>query len=150
MAGLVRPAPFMRRLGAAFYDALLLLGMWIGTGFAAVLLNQGEPVAAGDPRFTGALLGIAMVFNGWFWTHGGQTLGMRAWRLQIRKETDGGPIGWGRAAWRFAIALPAWSIAGIGVLWALLHPENKSWQDLLSGTETVLLPPPTPDQVVPE
>lgn len=150
MAALIQPAPFMRRLGAAFYDGLLLLGMWIGAGFIGVFVNHGHSVQAGDHLFSGILIGIAMLFNGWFWTHGGQTLGMRAWRLQVRRETDGGPVGWGRAGWRFAIAMAAWGAAGIGVLWALLHPENKTWQDLLSGTETVLLPPPTPDQAVPE
>lgn len=150
MAVLIQPASFGRRLGAAFYDALLLLALWIGTSFAAVLINQGEPVSAGNPLFMGTLLGISMLFNVWFWTHGGQTLGMRAWRLQVRKETDGGSLSVGRAAIRFAVALCAWGAAGLGVLWALVHPHNKTWQDLLSGTETVLLPPPSPDQQTPE
>ncbi|MGJ8668988.1 MAG: RDD family protein [Oceanococcus sp.] len=150
MAEIIQPAPFMRRLGAAFYDGLLLLGLWIGMTFVAVLFNDGEPVAAGSRWYGGILIGIAMVFNAWFWTHGGQTLGMRAWRLQIRREVDCGPLGWGRAGWRFAIALPAWGCAGLGVFWALLHPQNKTWQDLLSGTETILLPPPAPDQHIPE
>lgn len=147
---LIKPAPFLRRLGAALYDGLLLLALWIGAGFVGVLLNNGEPVAAGNPTLSGALIGITMLFYVWFWSHGGQTLGMRAWRLQVRKETDGGPVSIGRAAIRFPIALAAWSCFGIGLFWALLHPQKKTWQDLLSGTETVVLPPPAADQTVPE
>ena len=150
MAEIIQPAPFMRRLGAAFYDVLLLLGIWIGITFVAVFLNGGEPVASGSRLFAGTLIGISLIFNAWFWTHGGQTLGMRAWRLQVRKEVDSGPVGWGRASWRFLIALFGWGCFGLGVLWALAHPQNKTWQDLLSGTETVLLPPPSPDQQLPE
>ena len=75
---------------------------------------------------------------------------MRAWRLQIRQEDGGGAVGWGRAGVRFVFAALAWGLGGIGVLWALLHPQNKTWQDLLSGTETILLPPPKADQVVPK
>lgn len=140
MAVLIQPAPPGRRFAAAIYDFLLLLALWVGAAFIAVLLRAGQPAAIGDALFQGALLGIALLFNAWFWTHGGQTLGMRAWRLQLRKE-GGGNVSWGRAALRFLIAVPAW-LCGVGVLWSLFHPERKTWQDLLSGTEMVLLPAP--------
>jgi uncharacterized RDD family membrane protein YckC len=149
MAVLIRPAPFGRRLGAAFYDSLLLLALWAVAAFVAIALKGGEPPAAGSTEFQGVLLGLAMLFNAWFWTHGGQTLGMRAWRLQVRKE-GGGTVSWGRAGLRFLFAVPAWGLAGLGIFWALAHPENKTWQDLLSGTETILLPAPSADQTIPE
>ncbi len=145
---LIRPAPMGRRLAAAGYDFLLLLGLWVAAGFVAVGVHGGKAASGADPLFQGSLLGIALIFNAWFWTHGGQTLGMRAWRLQVRKE-GGGTISWGRAGLRFLVALFAWSCAGLGVLWALIHPENKTWQDLLSGTETILLPAPSADQKIP-
>ncbi len=149
MALLIRPAPLGRRLAAAFYDFLLILALWIGAAFVAVLIQAGHPQPMGSKGFQGVLLGLALLFNAWFWTHGGQTLGMRAWRLQVRKE-GGGTVSWPRAGLRFLVALPAWGLAGLGVFWALLHPENKTWQDLLSGTETILLPPPSPDQRIPD
>lgn len=149
MAELIQPAPFMRRLGAALYDFLLLLALWICAGFIAVLIQGGEAEPAGNQAFQSVLLAISILFNCWFWTHGGQTLGMRAWRLQVRKE-DGGTVSWPRAGLRFMVAIVAWGLGGLGVLWALPHPQNKTWQDLLSGTETILLPPPRPDQKIPD
>lgn len=143
MSALIRPAPLARRLGAAFYDGLLLVALWMLASFVVVLANGGEAAATGDPVFRSLLLIIGAAFNGWFWTHGGQTLGMRAWRLQVRRN-DGASVDWGRAVVRFGVAVPAWGLAGLGVIWSLLHPERKAWQDLLSGTETVLLPAPRP------
>lgn len=148
MAVLIQPAPMQRRLAAALYDLMLLIALWFAAGFVAVALQGGEAGPVGDKLLQGSLLGIAMLFNAWFWTHGGQTLGMRAWRLQVRKE-GGGTVSWARAGLRFLVAMPAWGCAGLGIWWALFHPENKTWQDLLSGTETILLPPPRPDQGTP-
>lgn len=145
MAALIRPAPFGRRLAAAIYDLMLLISLWFAVALIGVVVQGGEALGTGSRLFQGSLLGIALVFNVWFWTHGGQTLGMRAWRLQLRKE-GGGTVSVARASWRFVIAVLAWSACGLGVLWALLHPENKTWQDLLSGTETMLLPAPEPDR----
>lgn len=149
MAELIQPAPFIRRLGAAVYDFLLLLALWICAGFIAVLIHDGAAEPAGSRAFQSVLLAISILFNSWFWTHGGQTLGMRAWRLQVRKE-DGGTVSWPRAGLRFLFAIPAWGLCGLGVFWAIPHPQNKTWQDLLSGTETVLLPAPRPDQKIPD
>lgn len=144
MNELIRPAPLARRLAAAGYDLLLLIALWMLTAFAAVLVGQGEATPVASRAFQGVLLGIAWAFNAWFWTHGGQTLGMRAWRLQVRSP-GGGPVGWLQASLRFAVAVPAWLLAGIGLLWCLVDPARRSWQDLASRTETVLLPPPGPD-----
>lgn len=149
MAELIQPAPLMRRLGAALYDFLLLLALWICAGFIAVLIHGGGAEPAGGRAFQSVLLAITVLFNCWFWTHGGQTLGMRAWRLQVRKE-DGGSVSWPRAGLRFLFAMPAWGLFGLGVLWAIPHPQNKTWQDLLSGTETILLPAPRSDQKIPD
>ena len=149
MAELIRPAPFGRRLAAATYDLMLLISLWFAVALIGVAVQGGEALSTGSRLFQGSLLGIALVFNVWFWTHGGQTLDMRAWRLQLRKE-GGGAVSVGRASWRFMVAVLAWSAGGIGVLWALLHPENKTWQDLLSGTETMLVPAPEPDRKDPQ
>jgi uncharacterized RDD family membrane protein YckC len=85
------------------------------------------------------LLLIAFAFFGWFWVHGGQTLGMRAWRLRL-VSADGGPVSWKQAAIRFAAALLSWSCLGLGFFWALIDREKRAWHDRLSGTRLILLP----------
>ncbi len=137
----VSPAPLWRRLAAALYDGLLVLALWL----VLTLIDAWVRNALGlryDSRALRALLLLAgLGFFGWFWTHGGQTLGMRAWRLKVR-HPDGRPLNWPVAAWRYAMAWVAWLPLGLGVLWCLVDPRRRSWNDLASDTELVLLPKP--------
>ena len=88
-AQLIRPAPLMRRLGAALYDSLLIIALWFFVGFAALPFTGGQAVSVANPWFATAVYGLSALFFVFFWTRGGQTLGMRAWRLQLRRSGGG-------------------------------------------------------------
>ena len=141
MPELILPAPLWRRLAAAAYDLLLLAAIFMVVARADVWTRSrlGLPGSVGALR--ALLLTAGFLFFGWFWTHGGQTLGMRAWRLQLRR-VDGGPLTWPTALARYAFAWLAWLPLGLGVLWSALDPRRRAWHDALSGTELVLLPKP--------
>lgn len=131
-----RPAGLRRRLAAMIYDGLVLCGLLFAVTLAVLVLRGGRAVAPDTPWFTALLIVVMQLFFGWFWTHGGQTLGMRAWRLRIRSAT-GGPPGWRQAVIRF---LAAWLSAvplGLGFWWSLLDVERRTWHDRLSGTVLV-------------
>jgi uncharacterized RDD family membrane protein YckC len=138
-AALTVPAPLWRRLAAAAYDALLLAAVWMVLGVLDLVVRAmlGWPYDA--HVFRAVLLLASLLFFGWFWTHGGQTLGMRAWRLQVRR-TDGMPLPWPAAIARYAFAWLAWLPLGAGVLWSAVDARRRAWHDALSGTEVVLLP----------
>ena len=125
----------MRRLGARLYDLFLLLSVWFMATVLAIVLNHGHAVTEKKFAFQMYLLLVGFVFYGWFWTHGGQTLGMRAWRLHLR-SIDGSAVSWGQAARRFFCSL---GTLGISVLWIHLHPQRRSWHDRWSKTELVML-----------
>jgi uncharacterized RDD family membrane protein YckC len=78
------------------------------------------------------LLLVALMFFAGFWTHGGQTLGMRAWRLKLI-SIGGDPVNWKQALWRFAAAIPSVSAFGLGLFWLLLTGSVMP-HDRLSGT----------------
>jgi uncharacterized RDD family membrane protein YckC len=67
------------------------------------------------------------------WTRGGQTVGMRAWRLVLRSE-DAPGIGWARASLRFFAAGLSTAALGLGFLWCLVDPRGRTWHDRLSRT----------------
>lgn len=135
----VVPAPFWRRLAAAAYDTLLLFAIWMIVGFADVLIRHLLALPRNPHLLSGLLFISGLGFCGWFWTHGGQTLGMRAWRLRLQR-LDGSGLRWPIAATRYAVAFLSWGLAGAGVLWCLLDRRGRSWHDLAAGTELVLLP----------
>jgi uncharacterized RDD family membrane protein YckC len=103
------PTGLPRRLAAITYDVLLLAGVLFGaTALAlgvAVAMVGGEAVKThnpltGNPFFSTYLLLVCFFFYAGFWIHGGQTLGMRAWRLRVQRR-DGRGIDWWQALLRF-------------------------------------------------
>jgi len=128
----------VRRLGAMVYDFFLLFSILFMASFLLLPFTRGQSLPPGDPLFRIYLLTVTFLFHGWFWTHGGQTLGMRAWRLSIQCF-DGSKVGWGRAVLRFLIALASWACLGLGFLWILVDKDRRAWPDLWSGTEMILL-----------
>lgn len=138
MNDLTIPAPLWRRLAAAVYDVLLLAGLWLTTLLFTVLPFNALGVEVSPALVRALLFSVSFGFFSWFWTHGGQTLGMRAWRLQLRRH-DGGPLSWPQSMRRFAWALLLWLP---GLLWVAVDRTRLAWHDRLSGTELVLLPKP--------
>ncbi|MFW5450673.1 MAG: RDD family protein [Methylophagaceae bacterium] len=128
-----RPS-LLRHLGIMLYDTLLLLSILLLASLLAVALNGGNAIGQGNPFFFVYLLAVCYLFYGWFWTHGGQTLGMRSWKVYII-TTDDSAISWQRAFIRFAIALISYLPAGLGIWWQYLGKDKQSWADLFSGTQ---------------
>lgn len=79
---------------------------------------------------------VSFLFYGWFWTHGGQTLGMRAWHLYLIKP-DGKFIDWRLAFKRYWLAILSWTCLGLGFLWIMVSPSKRAWHDSLTGTQIV-------------
>ena len=130
-----KPAGLLPRIGAAIYDGLLLIALFfLATALIDPFMPDGH-VPAGALWFQLCLLWVAFLFYGWFWTHGGQTLGMRAWRLRA-VDLAGKPMRWPRAALRFVCALLAWmTIAGL--LWCLV--DGHALHDHVSKTRVLRL-----------
>lgn len=131
--------PLPRRLAAIFYDSLLLLAV-LFVASALWLLRSGGQITPGfNPWFSLYLLMIAFAFFAWFWSHGGQTLGMRTWRIRLQNRNQG-PLSLWQLALRFIVALISWLAFGLGFLWSLIDREKLTWHDRYSMTELVVLP----------
>ncbi len=135
--------PLLRRLAAALYDAFLLFGvLGVATTLAVAVLYglTGDPsYGRAHPLFTLYLFMVSFFFFGWFWTHGGQTLGMKVWHIRVQNR-GGGPITLWQAALRFLVAILSWAALGLGFLWSLIDKQKLTWHDRYSMTELVVLP----------
>jgi uncharacterized RDD family membrane protein YckC len=131
------PATLLRRLGAVIYDTVL-------AGFSVVIIAAIPAYAftaltgAKVPDAIMILVYAAMTYGffGWFWTHGGQTLGMRAWKVRVVTET-GQAINWQQARSRFIWAILSWAALGVGFLISLFAPDRLTWHDRFSHTRLV-------------
>ncbi|MES1926751.1 RDD family protein [Salinisphaera sp. T31B1] len=132
------PAGLVRRLAAAVYDLFLLVGLWLLSGLLLLPFHHGQAVDGQSPWVRLYFLFIPYLFFSWFWMHGGQTLGMKAWRMQLR-ALDGGPVQWYQAVIRYIAAWVSW-LSIVGVLWCVVDGQRRSLHDILSRTEVVVVP----------
>ncbi|TAM43504.1 MAG: RDD family protein [Gammaproteobacteria bacterium] len=133
-------ASLARRLGAVLYDSLLLAALLMLVSFVYLpLVGRMLPPGINRPLYQLLLLAVSYAYFAGFWVRGGQTLGLRTWKLRLVGR-DGGPVTWTRATWRFLAALFSWLCLGLGFLWVLVDPEKLAWHDRLSNTRLVRLP----------
>ena len=139
-------AGLFRRLFAIFYDSFLLIAILFIVSAIATALNQGKAIEPDDtfyPLFVLIIFFLSYLYFAWFWTHGGQSLGMKTWRIKLisaevsaseTTSTGNTNIGWKTAAIRFISAIFSWAFFGLGFLWALFDKKNRCWHDLISKT----------------
>ncbi|MHC8597061.1 RDD family protein [Arenicellales bacterium IMCC55707] len=133
-------AGFGRRLGAIFYDLIVLLGILLIAGLPLPLLDS----FTSDMRWAAFikpiyLLTVIFLYLGGFWVTGGQTVGMKAWRLRIICQ-NGQPLNWLKALTRYLSACLSVASFGLGFIWATVDRKKQSWHDKLSGTHLIWCP----------
>jgi uncharacterized RDD family membrane protein YckC len=130
------PAPLWRRLAALSYDVLLLAAVLVVIAAVVVAARGQRAVEPGTWWWQLGLGAVCWLFFAGFWAHGGQTLGMRAWRIRLERE-DGGPVTLRLATVRFAAAWLSLLPAGLGFWWGWIDRERQCWHDHLSRTRVV-------------
>ncbi|WP_028023613.1 RDD family protein [Enterovibrio calviensis] len=142
-------ASFFRRMGAWLYDLLVLaavemLAIGVVVGGFAIAIQFGFSIEGyvdvGDyltrnpmisPLFTLYVFAVAAAFYGYFWSRAGQTVGMKAWKLQLISEF-GGQVTFTQSLIRMAT-----SCLGAGNLLALFDRNNRSFQDHFANSQMV-------------
>ncbi|MBB1073354.1 RDD family protein [Rhodoferax sp. 4810] len=131
----------LRRLFCAGYDVLLLASLlFIATAIILIPYQSltGNNLTSGVGRLTLQiyLLLIIVGYYLYFWSHGRQTLGMRAWRIQFVNQ-HGYHLTWSLAAWRLLWSLI--TLAPIALLWSSISRSQYAWHDQLSRTYPILV-----------
>jgi uncharacterized RDD family membrane protein YckC len=138
-----RPAALSWRLLAMLYDAIPVAGLWFAVAALGLLLRGGVPVTPNSPAAFvefGAMLLASFGYLGLSWRRGGQTLGMRAWRVHLVNAHAGEAIPWSQLTVRFLVAIVSLLAAGLGFAWSLFDGERRTWHDLASGTRLLRTP----------
>lgn len=137
------------RLLALFYDLWPALALWM---LVTVPFTLGYTYLGGhDPHENIApysLLSWLLWLACWAvtglyatlsWGRGGQTLGMRPWRLRLVAIDGSEPSR--QALWRrFAVGTLSLALGGLGFWWALFDRDRMTWHDRASRTRLVRMP----------
>lgn len=129
----------MLRFAAMAYDLLLLMALWFIIAAVFVAFNGGESISPHNPLLPSLLFLASFWFYSFFWRRGGQTLGMRAWRLRLI-NTTGKPLSLTQCLLRFMCAIPSLAIFGLGYFWLWVDKDKQTWHDKFSETKVVLEP----------
>jgi len=150
--------PLWKRLFALLYDILAVLAIVMVVGLLCQLATRGTLIT----RFGHVHIDWwyqplqGLVVAGYFlvsWMRGGQTLGMRPWRIRVA-AIDGGPLTLWQALVRlivgslpllllllaptFGLSVALWSVAAAWVVWfgvALLDRRRRAVHDWAAGSE---------------
>ena len=136
------------RVLALVYDMWPVIAMWM---VASLVFTIGFTVGGHGSRENIApfsalqwlLWLICWLITGGYallsWRRGGQTLGMRPWRLKV-VSADGVTAPDSRALlMRFVVGTASLLLAGLGFWWAFVDRERLTWHDRASGTRMVRL-----------
>ena len=125
-----------RRLASALYDLLLVAALVMVATFPFIALF-GDATSGWRRHLLQAwVLVVAGGYFAWFWTHGGQTLAMKTWRLRLVRG-DGAPVGSWRALHRYGLAILGLLAMGLGFAWAFVDRDRQFLHDRLAGTAIV-------------
>ena len=144
-----RPAALIGwRLLSLLYDFLPVLALWMLIGAVMVV----SFTLAGHDTHENIRPLTAWWFVEWAlcwlvaggyatlsWRRGGQTLGMRPWRLYV-VGADGVAPGWKTLWLRYAVGTLSLLLGGLGFWWAWFDRERLTWHDRASATRTVRRP----------
>jgi uncharacterized RDD family membrane protein YckC len=126
-----RPNP-LTLIACMIYDSLLLLAILFAATFVFLMLF-GNATAPPLRYFLQIYLwSIAAVYFIWCWLHGGQTLAMRTWHLQLTNQA-GKPVSTRQAIWRYLLASLSLGFFGAGFFWALFDRQGLFLHDSLTG-----------------
>jgi uncharacterized RDD family membrane protein YckC len=135
------PANLALRLLAGLYDALPVLALWFVATLLALAVTGGTLDVHLLPHkllVQALLLAFTATYFVISWRRGGQTIGMRAWRLRVVRS-DGTALDTRQALVRFGVSLMSLAALGLGFFWALFDAQNRTWHDIAAGTVMVRL-----------
>ena len=133
-----KPASFLRRILALFYDTLLLTGIILGY-LLLVTIMFGDTFESISERiflqFSYLILGV--IFFTYFWkVNKGQTLGMQVWKIRIVGDENKEPST-KNLIYRSLFGLVFNLAFGSNYLFIFFNKDKKSINDLLSKTKTI-------------
>ena len=138
------------RLLCLLYDLWPVLALWmlLGAVFTLGYYFSGHGARENIPPFSPLQLLLwvcCWVITGAYatlsWRRGGQTLGMRPWRLKV-VAADSLPPTWSALWLRYAVGTLSLLLGGLGFWWAWVGRDKLTWHDRASGTRMIRVPKP--------
>ncbi len=155
-----QPAPGLwRRMACFTYEGVLLFGVVMIAAYLFGTLTQQRNALLGRHGLQAFLFLVIGIYFVWFWSHGGQTVAMKAWHVRL-VDAAGRPVSQLRALARYLLSY-LWFIPALLWLWmsgltgggnsfgilfagilgyallTRLHPQRQFFHDVVCGTRLI-------------
>lgn len=138
------PVPSLgRHLACLLYESLVVVAILLIGFLIPQIVLHGFGLSIPSRLLWLHVFVLLMAYFVWCWLNGGQTLPMKTWKLRLI-SADGTALRPLQAVLRYCAAWPSISLAGIGLIWALVDKENRFLHDRIAGTCIVFEPPAKP------
>jgi len=134
-----------RILGAIIYDTMIIFAIiFIAAQWFPFIPEQYQTHIIVMLLKQIYILGIAFFYFGYSWRRGGQTIGMKTWRIRVQSADTAAEeyiqLSWKQCLIRYLVAIISWLPAGLGFIWIMFDSQHRSWQDIASSSQLVVLP----------
>jgi uncharacterized RDD family membrane protein YckC len=127
----------LKHIAAFVYDVFPVIGILIVTSGITLILRTGDEVQAHTWWFQVFIFCEIALYYIYFWKVGGQTIGMKAWKIHIKPNNENQQhLSWKQASTRFLVGIFSTALLGLGLFWKFFSKEDKSWMDLSSDSHT--------------
>jgi len=135
----MRKTPVFKHIAAFIYDIFPVIGIVLLTSFVVLLIRNGHEVERNTLWFNFLLFSEITLYYVYSWKIGGQTLGMRAWKMKIIPNDKNMPtLSWAQSFVRFFVGIIS-CFGGIGIFWKLFSKDKLTWMDSASKSQTLLV-----------
>lgn len=130
---------FFRLAASIFYDALLLTAVLFFATLPLISIPEDlQSIPLIEAMKALWYLLVSYFYFAGFWLKGGQTPGMKPWKI-ILVDMQGENVNKKQVSVRFFSAILSWSLAGLGFLWMIVDRNHCSLHDHLSKSRLVMV-----------
>ncbi len=127
--------PLWKHLIAFCYDMFPIFGVFLLTSLIVLLIRNGVEVKPQTLWFALLLLSEMAFYFIYSWKIGGQTLGMRAWKMKIvPNNSQLNTLTWKQATLRLLIGTLSTLLLGLGLFWKFISKRDFTWMDMVSDS----------------
>ncbi|MCX7552620.1 RDD family protein [Marinicella sp. S1101] len=116
-----------KHLAALVYDIFPILALFLTTSLILILFRQGQEVQPRTFWLQAILFLEVFLYFAYSWKLGGQTLGMRAWKIKIENHQQ---LTWPDVTWRFLVGIFSTALLGLGWWSRRFNLNNLTWMDM--------------------
>ncbi len=123
----MKKSKLWKHVAALIYDIFPILGIFLITSLFLVLIRHGEEVQPRTLWLQLLLFSEVFLYFTYSWKKGGQTLGMRAWKIGIEDYPN---LTWPQVSTRFFVGLASTVLLGAGLWIRSLNTREMTWMDM--------------------